>query len=675
MATFQFTTNLGSGISLVSATASFYGLSDGTPKNLGTHPVTSSSFTMDLDTTGCTYLYAVLRVDNYDAGNGSTSVGDRNILLLSVFRNDDANVSIGERETIANTFCFARFASIDDGTTVSIAAPDREMGIMYGMRNNFIAADGTLSGVISSSPNGAETNSYAMFNFLSNLLYYSISDPTVYSNFTTLSSSGDAAGSTFEAFLNMVADPWNQVEAIYNLVSEKEQVYSPSLPEMYNEQQLQKWSPVPNQWTLTIKVNDSGAQTFMIAGPGYIAFDENDRLWVTNNTTQGTPNSSTFCVVLNPDGSPADFSPVFGGGLLGGGFGVAANADGTQIALGNYGWGPKQYNPQHGSISVIASDGTVLSPSEGYLAGLSRVQGMMYDDQGNLWITSWGTQQPMAPSNETIYDYPDLDSAIVVYLNFDGSRAPEPHEILAHDFGEKRSPYNCPFDMAFDKQGNAFVVNAGGKDPDGNKIPSSIYKFRINTGDPKRPYLEHITDWTADDYIALRQINVNDAGEVFVAAVKSAELLKFDNDLNPLDPIKDMIGSPWGIGFDNDGTMYAANFFPLHEEDPVNGEKDVQGTFGVTVFRNGDDTAAGIMTLPTGGSPVTLANGYGLYGSNGSDSYQPLSRLTGTVIDRVGNLWAINNWKPSAYVDFVEQNPGGDGLVIFVGTAAPNPGA
>ena len=44
--------------------------------------------------------------------------------------------------------------------------------------------------------------------------------------------------------------------------------------------------------------------------------------------------------------------------------------------------------------------------------------------------------------------------------------------------------------------------------------------------------------------------------------------------------------------------------------------------------------------------------------------------MTATRIDKVGNLWAINNWKPAAAVD-LRENPGGDGMVIFIGAAVP----
>ena len=82
------------------------------------------------------------------------------------------------------------------------------------------------------------------------------------------------------------------------------------------------------------------------------------------------------------------------------------------------------------------------------------------------------------------------------------------------------------------------------------------------------------------------------------------------------------------------------------------------------------------MTLPIGADEVLSANGKPLYGNNLNargvfyKCYQPLMRMTATLPDSIGNLWCMNNWKPSAKVD-TSNNPGGDGVVIFVGVTEP----
>lgn len=84
--------------------------------------------------------------------------------------------------------------------------------------------------------------------------------------------------------------------------------------------------------------------------------------------------------------------------------------------------------------------------------------------------------------------------------------------------------------------------------------------------------------------------------------------------------------------------------------------------------------------MQTGGDQVRLANGLPLYGNADTvgdhhvplHSHDPIMRLTGSRVDRAGNVWACNNWKPSAVEDVVFGDPGGDGLVAFVGVAAPS---
>jgi hypothetical protein len=55
----------------------------------------------------------------------------------------------------------------------------------------------------------------------------------------------------------------------------------------------------------------------------------------------------------------------------------------------------------------------------------------------------------------------------------------------------------------------------------------------------------------------------------------------------------------------------------------------------------------------------------------GPPCFIPMMRLTDVNIDQAGNLFSVNNWKPDFDIDPIGMNPGGDGIVIFVGPAAP----
>ena len=83
-------------------------------------------------------------------------------------------------------------------------------------------------------------------------------------------------------------------------------------------------------------------------------------------------------------------------------------------------------------------------------------------------------------------------------------------------------------------------------------------------------------------------------------------------------------------------------------------------------------------TLPSGGDPVLLADGNPLYGPGAPPCTIPMTRTTGLNIDAAGNVWTTNNWKPDFTSDAIDDpwtggkgNPGGDGMLIWVGLAKP----
>ncbi|MCH9651470.1 MAG: hypothetical protein K0U98_24805 [Deltaproteobacteria bacterium] len=659
---FQFDIQLGSGVVVTAAAVSVFAITRAEPRLLEERVVSESQFLARLSVRDGELYYVTADIRSFHRAGEGSEVTDGPAQLIAVFSSTSRQVALSEPVTVATAFSFARFFrfSKDRGQrdeAVILSDPNEAARIAYGMKNNFVGTDGSLSKVIRRSPNGMETNSYALFNFLSNLVFYCLIKPRIRAELKRLT----GTSSLLEALVHLPHHPFVEVDAIYGLIAERPQVFNPSLPGLEPPA-----TPVPDQWTLTIKVNDSGAENFLIAGVGYVAFDKNDRAWLTNNVRQGTPNSSTFCVVLEPDGSPAPFSPLFGGGILGAGFGVAVDRAGETIYQGSFGWGPTEWNPQSGSIAAYSHDGRVLSPSNGYTQGLSRVQGMDIDQEGNLWTCSWGSQLPM-PMTSSRFNYKSENSAVVVYRDCD------PERPLIHCFD---SPYHLTFDVAFDGLGHAYVSNSGfggdstlGIDP----VPSSVFKFRIE-GDE----LKVVAHWVSKrGYECLRQVTVSPGGEVFAVAVKSNRVIRFDRDLRVRGEMTHNIHGPWGVTFDPEGTMFVANFAREMEFQAPASEKI--GPVGVTVIRKGDEATAKLMTLPTGGDEVRLANGLPLYGNPESQEgkeipyhcYEPLMRLTATRVDRAGNLWACNNWKPSAAIDVVQGDPGGDGMVIFVGVAAP----
>jgi hypothetical protein len=580
-----------------------------------------------------------------------TEIEKCKINLLNIFNKNTKKVFINERTTVANIFCFLNFMQICTHNSIIIEGDDTCLDIASGMVNNFVN-DGDISCVIKSSPNGLETNSYPLFNFLSNIVYFCVIDKVICDQFLRLTDSK----SIIEGILKMAQNPFFKVDEIYLLFKEKTPIFVPSLTTIT----LPSWkdSAKPNQWTLTIKVNDSGSKNFLIGGAAYVVFDKCNRAWLTNNVIQGTPNSSTFCTILESNGKPASFSPLFGGGLLGAGFGVAINKQKDTIAYGNFGWGTTDNNPQEGSVSIFKYDGTIISPSNGFTNGdFTRVQGVEYDNKGNLWISVWGSQNPLGIGSDSTFNFKSSKSGIVVYIKGN----PENYATYYFD-----NEYYATFDIISDNCGNIYVSNSGNQS---ENVKSSVFHFRLIHNK-----IIKINSWTSNHvatngFEAFRQININSSGYIYIAAVESSRILKFDKDLLFLKEFTTYIDGPWGIIFDANDTMFVSNF----KRDTIVSDTstfDMKGKFGVTIIYNDDDTTAKLVDLPTGGDEIMLANGFPLYGSNGKPSYEPLMRSTGSRPDKVGNLWVMNNWKPSLVTD-LNSNPGGDGVVIFIGLATP----
>lgn len=674
---------------------SIYGMpNNGSPELLDTFPVYSSSISYDLENDSYAYYYGIVTVNSYvphDAGG--IGVNDEIIApLVTVFSKIDVSVQFNEHTTIATLFCFNQAIALNPNNEIEIQQSHRFIRIALAMRSNFVYMPGQISKVISTSPNGLETNSFPLFNSLANLLNNCFTDLNFYRSFLSATTLNGVQPTTFLGGLyNMINNPTLNISGIFSLIDNNPITFKPAL----NNLELPAGhTNVPDQWTLTIKRNDSGADNFIIAGAAYIVFDKNDRGWLTTNVMAGTPNSSTFCVVLEPDGSPARFSPVTGGGLLGVGFGVTTDKLGENIYFGNFGWGPTQCNPLNGGISRFDTKGNPLSPQNGHNKGLSRVQGLNFDDEGNLWITSWGSQEPFAPA-DVIYPFKNKPSSIVVYrLNKLTNTLDYENPIVRH-LGENRNPYLATFDVARHPFNGCMYVSCAGTNEKGL---SGLYKCKLNDN-----HIDITAIWNndtdpanADEFEGLRQVNFDSSGNVYVGCIATGKsrVAKLNENLIYQTGYSDQINRPWSVTIDSADNLFIGNFgaellpndsgeLPKYQDLPT-------GSTGVTVMKSngqGGFEAPYLMTLPTGGKEVMLANGFPIYGvvksvevdENGNSKtkdiyypcYTPLMRITSSTVDRAGNLWVMNNWKPSATIDLLE-NPGGDGVVIFVGVANPS---
>jgi hypothetical protein len=322
----------------------------------------------------------------------SADAGERVEFLTVLGTRLPATVTINELTTVAASYSMAQFYKTD-----VISGNSFGLQIAGGMNDNIVTpVTGESSFVLLSSPNADETNSLRSTRSLANLLAACVHDSSVTSTFLDLARPprGPAPRTTAQALADVTRNPWQNVDAIYALTT-LSNAYESALERM------------PDAWTVTVKVNDSGDDTNLFSGPGNLTFDSRGYAWITNNTNQGTPFSCQFAVVLKPNGRPSDgtngtpVSPLTGGGLLGGGYGVTIDPQGS-VWLGNFGWGPPNCTTcfptpdGNGSVSEFTASGTPISGPNGYQGGPVRVQGMAADAQGNIWMPTERRGSPMA---------------------------------------------------------------------------------------------------------------------------------------------------------------------------------------------------------------------------------------------------------------------------------------
>ena len=245
---------------------------------------------------------------------------DRGVELATVLGPSlPSSATVNELTTVAAGYAMAQFTH--DG---SISGGPLALGIAAGMNDNIVdARTGGSSPVLLRSPNGDETNSLRLSRSLANLLAACVRSRSTTGAFlaATKQPGGPPPPSTLQALANLARDPAGSVRQIDRL-TRLATLYEPALED------------APDNWSIAVKVNDTGDDRYPFGGPGNLAFDDRGYAWVTNNV-QGTPNSTTAVAVLKPNGQAADgvdgtpVSPLTGSGVYGTGFGVTIDASGS----------------------------------------------------------------------------------------------------------------------------------------------------------------------------------------------------------------------------------------------------------------------------------------------------------------------------------------------------------
>ncbi len=543
-----------------------------------------------------------------------------------------STVTMNELTTVAAGYSMAQFYR-----TGVISGDSFGLRIAAGMNNNLVdVGSGSSSPVLLHSPNADETNSLRMTRTLANVLVACVNSRIATAAFLAITrpARGSVPQDTAEALANLARDPAQNVKLI-SLLAKLSSSYAPAL------------LTVPDAWTVTVKVNDSGddGQSNLIGGPGNLVFDADGYAWITNNVVQGTTGSSRTMMVLKPNGQPSDgtngkpVSPVTGGGLLGGGYGITIDRRGF-VWEGNFGWG--MINPTtpggNGSISEFSPSGVPISGADAYQSGPYRAQGMVADPSGNIWIASYG--------NDTVF----------VFL------AGDPYNVLK--FPEEVG--SGPFGAALAPDGTVWISNGLV-----GILPNSLAKYQLKNGVLRRVF--RLRQFGSQ----LRGLSVDSRGNAWVTSQGESLVYAVDPNGNILGGFGGGgINGPWGTSIDGDDNVWVANFGPLAPNTNFTTGR-LSKLCGANTSACPPHTSMGQAlspvtgyTVPSAGSQVLLHDGSPLYGANGPPSFAPIMRQTSCLVDAAGNIWTLNNWKPSFDID-AKYNPGGDGAIIFVGIARP----
>ena len=620
---------------------------------------TTTPVAMGTATTAADGRFSILpsRTTSTSIFYAAASLGGGVQLVAIIGPNLPATITINELTTVAAAFSMAQFTQ--NGI---IAGNAFGLRIASGMNDNLVSPlTGASSDVLVKSPNGDETNSLRSTRSLANVLAACVQKQSgAVQTLLKLTTppGGSAPNDTFQALVNIARYPVNNITGIYNAQVAK--MYLPSL-----QQLLPPLQQIPDAWTIAVKVNDSGSddKAKFFGGPGNLVFDKNGYAWITNNVVQGTAGSAQYNIVLKPNGKPADGangtprSPITGGGILGGGFGIEIDTRGT-VWMGNFGWGGVKPSAHgNGSVSQFNGNGTPISGNLGYQGGVVRAQGIVSDQNNNIWIAS----------NE--------NDQVVIFPNGDPQRP----------FFFQEPDGSSPFDIALAQDGSAWVTNSGGLAA-GNA--GSVAKYIIVNGAIKQQF-PLITKGPAGAFESLKGMSLDSQGNAWIASGGDHAVYSISSDGTTVSgPFKGGgINGPWSVTVDGDDNVWVANFGPMTpgsfygSDEPGGVKASISKLAGVNPATrppglNPGDPISPLhgYTLPSAGSQVLLHNLEPLYGSGSKRKcFSPLIRQTNCLIDQAGNVWALNNWKPSFDVDFPPKtgNPGGDGVVIFVGLAKP----
>jgi hypothetical protein len=502
-------------------------------------------------------------------------------------------VTVNELTTVAAGYALAQFSGAD-----GISGPSP--GLENAAATAFNLADpstGQAGEIVTNANNGAKNETLATLGTLANLV--SLCAPAGSGRcvrFLELATppGGATPGDAAQAIAELARNPTLAPEQLYAL-GRNANVYQPAL------------AGPPTAWILVLLYTDTD-----LYASGRIALDAKGNVWSSTNWLPGTQNPSTSVTVLDPVGRPALGSPIGGGGMKGGAWGIAMTSEGNV------------WVPSFGGDTMVkySSTGTILSPGNGFTdGGLDHPQGVAVDQEGNVWIANnYGPESAPGQGNVVVYPGGDPSKAIVI----------------------TGGGLNHPFAVQIDGYGRAWITNAGlgGAKLVGTRAAIAIGKFggsvTVIGPDFESTSFSPIED---DSFKWPLGLSIDSESNAWTVNYFGSTVTEIAPDGTVAGVYQLPRGTlPWSQAVDGSDRVWVAGF----------ARHDVWLLCGANTSACPPGSATGTVLSPRLGFR--------------SKAFQ---HFTSIQIDQAGNVWLSNNW--SQLVPPV----GGTGIAQVIGAATP----
>ena len=528
-----------------------------------------------------------------------TAKNQSSILAALLKQDTHKGLVINDRSSVAASYVFNHFIN---GDQISGNRPSIRAGwLTY---RNLVRTNGSTAKLARRNPATAER-----VNLLANLTAAAIAEPSAREEFFKLTAApgGNQPQTTMEAIAAIGSNPSINAEKIFKLAESVPAIYPTDLQAIADRQ----------SWLLYFEhygAPDESDSVFF--GPGNIALDRRGDLWITNNFRPGSENENPpFASVtlprMKPNGRLTGGEPLMGGGIYGSGFGVGIDPS-DQVWVGNFGFGASKV-PLRGngnSISLFSKNGEPLSPdgselpsrspSGGFTQGdLLGVQGVVSDQQGNIWIASFR-------------DTKTTPSKVVLYPKGN------PDQFASYEHPKLSSP----FDIAISAEGDAWVsYESGGRRGTGGVVQLSFDEndgiVAVNTFQSKQLNVPFGIATGSDGSVWVS----NNGGSPLYPSKTVSRLDSLTGQLQTFPINSESFTGPWGINLDGSNNVYVANFQAL---------------------------SFSVLCGAARGCPGGVLHGEALSPEGGYDFDGTIMRPTGLEVDSAGNVWVANNYHEDA---------------------------